>query len=122
MEVEHVKAHRAKKEKENRSQFEKFVTEGNEKADDLAKAGAMLDEEFMVELKEKTMQQEREVYEALQCAVSFHCLVEEWKDCEEPRPKWVFVEKKSENVMHRTEWCAEANKHRSMRCGRGSNT
>ena len=28
------------------SQFEKFVTEGNEKADELAKAGAMLDEGF----------------------------------------------------------------------------
>ena len=34
------------------------------------------------------MQQEREeVYVALQCAVHFHCLVEEWKDCEELRPK-----------------------------------
>ena len=37
MEVEHVKAHRTKKEKENMSQSERFVTEGNEKADDLAK-------------------------------------------------------------------------------------
>ena len=44
VEVEHVKAHGTKKEKENMSQFEKFVTEGNEKADDFAKAGAMLDE------------------------------------------------------------------------------
>ena len=77
MEVEHVKAHRAKKEKENMSQFEKFVTEGNEKADDLAKAGAM-DEGFMEEAGAKTMQQEREeVHEALQYAVSFHCLEEE---------------------------------------------
>ena len=37
MEVEHVNAHRTKKEKEKMSQFEKFVTEGNEKADELAK-------------------------------------------------------------------------------------
>ena len=33
-------------------------------------------------------------------AASFHCLVGQWKDCEELRPKpkekWVFVEKKSE--------------------------
>ena len=30
------------------------------------------------------MQQEREeVYAALQYAASFHCLVEQWKDCEE---------------------------------------
>ena len=37
VEVEHVKAHRTKKEKEHLTHFEKFVTEGNEKADDLAK-------------------------------------------------------------------------------------
>ena len=56
------------------SQFGKFVTEGNEKADDLAKAGAMLDEGFMAEARAKTMNQEREqVYAALQYAASFHC-------------------------------------------------
>ena len=40
------------------SQFDKFVTEGNEKADDVAKAGTMLDEGFMAEARAKTMQQE----------------------------------------------------------------
>ena len=44
MEVEHVKAHRTNKEKQCMSRLEKFVTEGNEKADELAKEGAMLDE------------------------------------------------------------------------------
>ena len=34
VEVEHVKAHRTKKEKKDMSHFEKFVTEGNEKADE----------------------------------------------------------------------------------------
>ena len=58
MEVEHVRAHRTKKDKKNMSQFKKFVTEGNEKADDLAKAGAMLDEGFMAEARAKTMPQE----------------------------------------------------------------
>ena len=53
--MEHVKAHRTKKEKENMSQFEKFVTEGNEKAHELAEAGAMLDEGFMAEARAKTM-------------------------------------------------------------------
>ena len=55
----------------------------------------------------------------MQHAASFHCLVEEWKDCEERRPKpkerWVFMEKESENTRHRTECCAEANKYRCMR-------
>ena len=125
VEVGHVKAHRTKKRKRKicRS-LRSFVMEGNDKADDLAKARALLDKGFMVGARARTMQQEREeVHAALQYAASCHCLVEEWKDCEELRPKpkekWVFVEK-SESTMHRTEWCAEAHKYRCVRCGRGS--
>ena len=44
--MEHVKAHRTKKDKKAMSHFEKFATEGNEKADELAKEGAMLHEGF----------------------------------------------------------------------------
>ena len=40
MEAEHVKAHRTRKDKKEMSHFEKFVTEGNEEADELAKEGA----------------------------------------------------------------------------------
>ena len=113
VEVEHVKAHWTKKEKKYMSHFEKFVTEGNAKADELAKEGALLDEGFV-----------EEVYAALQYAASFHCLVEQWKDCEELKPKpkerWIFVDKKSEETKHRTEWCAETDRYRCMRCGRGS--
>ena len=88
VEVEFVKAHRTKKDKKEMSHFEKFVTESNEKADMLANAGATLDEGFMSEVRANTLQQEsEEVYAALQCAASFHCLVEEWKDCEELKPK-----------------------------------
>ena len=43
VEVELVKAHRSKKEKQQRALFEKQITEGNEKADELAKDGAMMD-------------------------------------------------------------------------------
>ena len=105
--------------------FQSFVIEGNEKADELAKAGAMLDEGFMAEARAENMKQEREeVYVALQYAASFHCLVEEWKYCEElqskPNEKWSFVDKRTEGMKHRTEWCAEANRHRCMSCGRGS--
>ena len=60
VEVEHVKAHHTEKDKKEMLQFEKFVTEGNEKADELAKAGAMLDEGFMAQVRAKTVQQERE--------------------------------------------------------------
>ena len=98
VEVEHEKAHRRKKEKKDLSQYEKFVTEGKEKADELAKAGAMLDEGCMAEARAETMQQEREEENAaMQYAASFHCLVEQWKDCEElkpkPKEKWIFVDK-----------------------------
>ena len=97
MEVELVKARRTKKEKKEMSHFGRFVTEGNEKADELAK-GAILDEGFMAEARAKTMQQEREdVYAPMQYAPSFHCFVEEW-NCEElnpkPKEKWIFVDKK----------------------------
>ena len=47
VEVEHVKAHRTEKEKTDMLHLEKFVTEGNEKDDELAKEGALLDEGFM---------------------------------------------------------------------------
>ena len=119
VEAKHVKAHRTKKDQKEMSHFEKFVTEGNEKADELAKAGALLDEGFMAETRAKTVQQEREeVCAALHYAASFHCLVEEWKDCEEFKPKlqerWIFVDKRREETEHQTEWCAEANKYRCM--------
>ena len=48
----------------------------------------------MAEAIAETTQQEREeLYAALKCTASFHCLVEQWKDCEElkpkPREKWI---------------------------------
>ena len=75
-----------------------FVTDGNEEADELAKAGAMLDEGFFAEARAKTVQQEREeVHAALQYAARFHCFLEDWKDCEElkpkPKEKLIFVER-----------------------------
>ena len=48
----------------------------------------MLDEGVMAEARAEVLKQEREVvYVALQHAGSFHGLVEEWKDCEEIKPK-----------------------------------
>ena len=87
VEVEHVKAHRSKEEK-YMPHFEKFVAEGNEKADDLAKEGALLDKGFMAEARAETAQQEREeVHAALQYAASFHCPVERWKSSSQSRKK-----------------------------------
>ena len=95
--LKHVTAHRTEKEKQQQSLCEKFITEGHEKTDELAEEGAMLDGSFMAQARASTVKQERdEVYAALQYAASFHCMVEEWKDCEELKPKskekWIFVE------------------------------
>ena len=95
------------------TQLERFVTEGNEKADELAKAGAMMDEGFMAEARAETLKQERK---EVRYAASFHCLVEEWKDCEELKPKqkekWSFIDKGSEGMKHRTEWCGTPHEKR----------
>ena len=53
----------------------------------MAKAGSMLDEGFMAEVRATIKQGREEVYVALQYAASFHCLAEQWKDCEELKPK-----------------------------------
>ena len=80
----------------------------------------------MAQVRTSAVQQAREeVYTAMQHAANFHCLVEEWQDCEElkpkPKVKWIFVNKKLEAKKHRTLWCAAASKDRCMRFGRGSN-
>ena len=107
------------------SLFEKFNAEGEEKADELAEEGATLDEGFMAQARGSTIQKERgNVYAALQYAASFRSLVEEWKDCEELKPrskeKLIFVDKKMEETKHQTEWCASAGNSQCMGCGRGS--
>ena len=81
VEVEHIKAHRSEKEKQRISLFEKFITESNEKSDDQATYGAMVDGEVMAQLRGTTVQQQRAgVYAALQYAASLHCLWEDWQD------------------------------------------
>ena len=103
------------------SLFEKFITEGNGMADELAKEEAMMDGGVMAQIRASTVQQSREVlYAALRCAASFHRPVEGWQDCElqhKPKEKWTFVDKKVEPKKHRTEWCAAASKYRCARCG-----
>ena len=80
VEVEHVKAHRSNKEMHEMSLFQKFITEGHEKADELAQEGAWLDGGDMAQVRPITIQHERdEVCAALQYADSFHCLVEDMK-------------------------------------------
>ena len=59
LEVGHAKAHRSKKEKQQLSLFEKLVTEGNEKADELVSDGAMWDGGQMAQIRASTVQQKK---------------------------------------------------------------
>ena len=49
--VEFVMTHRSKKEKQEMSLFERVVTEGHERADELAKDGAMPDGETVAQIR-----------------------------------------------------------------------
>ena len=125
VEVEHVKAHRTKKEMQQVSVSERFTAKGNEKVDELAQEGSLTDGGLMAQVRASTVQQGRkEVFAAMQNAASFHCLVEERKDGEEleptPKEKWTFVDQKGEARKHRTECRAAAIKYRCLTCGRSS--
>ena len=95
VEVEHVKAHRTKKEKKEMSHFlRRLSPKATRRREQCWTKG------FISEARAEPMQQEREeVHAALQYAASFRCLVEEWYDCEErkpkPKEKWIFVDQKT---------------------------
>ena len=70
------------------SQFERFVSEGNEKADELAKAGACWTKGLWQKQEQKRCsRKERRCIQLLQNTVSFHCMVVRWKDCDELEPQ-----------------------------------
>ena len=76
------------------SLFGEVITEGNEKADELAKEGAMMDRRYMAQKQARSSRKEMKCH----YAASFHRFVEEWTYCEELEPrsreKWIFVNKK----------------------------
>ena len=126
VELEHVKAHRTKKEKKDMSHFEKLITEGNEKVDELARARAMLHEGFMYGRSKSSDNAAGARRGARSFAVcsQLSLLGEGMENCEElkpkPKGKWIFVDQGKEETKHRTEWCAETNKDRCKRCGKSS--
>ena len=73
--------------------------------------------------RRQEQQKREEVHAALQYAASFHCLVEEWKDCEEfetkARRKVDLHESEKGGTKHQTEWwCVAANKYRCVQFGK----
>ena len=57
--VEHVKAHRTKKEMLQVSVFESFIAKGNEKSDGFAQEGSLTDGGLMAQVRASTVQQGR---------------------------------------------------------------
>ena len=86
VEVERVKAHRTKKDEEETSQFEKFVTDGNEKADELAKAEVLCwTTDLWRERERKQSSRSEKRWCMRPCSTQRAFAV--WKDCEELKPK-----------------------------------
>ena len=117
IEGEHVKAHRTVKERQQMTLHEKFITEGSEKAGELAKEGAMLDEGFFSAGKSKhdPAGERRSVPILAVCSqLSLFGGRKSFKP--KSKEKWIFLNKKREAMKHQTEWCVTANKYRCMRC------
>ena len=70
----------------------KNITEGNDRADEVAQDGHVgwrrngL-EEGQRSSTERERKRERECSRGITYAASFHCLVEEWRECEELKPR-----------------------------------
>ena len=126
VEVECVKAHRTKKRKRCRTLRGMSLKATRRRMSWQKQEQCWTKDLWRKREQRQSSKKEEDVYAALQYGARFHCLVEEWKDCEELKPKlkekWIFVDQKREETKHRTEWCAEANKYRCMRCGRGKCT
>ena len=78
---------------------EKFVMDGNEQADQLAKDGAEEEGGAMAAAKALTIKQlSREIYASIEDEAHFHVPVEDWNDRDEMELKkeeaWQFVRKK----------------------------
>ena len=102
VEVEHVKAHRTKKDKKKMSRFEKFLSEGNEKAYELGQrfhGGS--------ESKDSAARARRGVRSLAACS-QLSLLSRE-------KSESIWTRKKEE-TKHRTEWCGSL----QVSCGKSS--
>ena len=119
VEVEHVKAHRTRKDKKEMPHFEKFVSERNEKADELAEAGAMLE-------KRGQRQSSRSEKRCMQPCSLQPAFTVWWKSVRivksssRSQKKSGFSWIRKERRRSIDKWYADATKYRCMMCGRGS--
>ena len=118
VEVEHVKAHRTKKEKQICRSLRSLLLKATRRLMSWKKQEQCWMKDFWQKQKQKLfIKKEKRCVQHCSMRPAFTVVVE-WKDCQDceelrpkPKEKWVFVEKKSENMKHRTEWCAAANRY-----------
>ena len=114
LEVEHVKAHRSKKKKQEVSLFERFVTEGKGRKSWQPTEHCCGWRRHGADQSQHSSAEESGGLRGFECAATFHCTVEEWHDCKERQlgtnEKWIFVDKAVEAKKHFTTRCAAASK------------
>ena len=114
LEVEHVQAHRTKKEKQDMTLFERFVTEGDERADELAKDGSMTDGAEMAPDQNKHSPATKRGGFTRHCSTQLACAVW-WRNRATVRSSNRNL--KTSALLWIRMWKA---KYRCMRCGRSS--
>ena len=126
VEIEHVNAHHSTEEHQQKSLFEHLTLRAMRSQTSWQKDGATMDGGEMAQSRASAVQQRREeVDAALQCAVSFHCLVEKGKTVKkssrtQKRSAHQWTEKGgSEKHIEWTGVPPQA-KYRCMRCLRSS--
>ena len=89
VEVEHVKAHRTEDDKKYMTHFEKFVTDGNEKAGVSwqRQERCWMKDSWRRPEQKRFSRNEKRCTQPCSTQPAFHCMVEEWKDFEEVKPK-----------------------------------
>ena len=119
--VEHVKAYRSKKEKQEMTLFERFVAEGKETADELATEQCWMETwrrsgpaQFRREGRRCTRPCSMQLAFTMCCRIG--TIVKNLKL--QPKEKLTFVDQQWEAAKHRTEWCAATGKYRCTRSGR----
>ena len=108
------------------SLFERSVTEGNERMDELVKDGAMLHGGDMAQIRASTAPQRRQEVHAFLQIHSWLSLfgggvARLLRAQAKTERKVDKCGQNGETARHRTEWCAATSKYRGTRCGMSSN-
>ena len=96
--VRRKKAHRTNKEKRKRTGKQKYLTQGNDKADEFRSWELRLSVGYAEAVTTGAQMRRENIYRTLTCAVTFHEKFEAWDDMDEvnniEKPKCVCVSRR----------------------------